>query len=236
MCGPQPSGLIETELDALHACGCGHHAASEAPAEPTACACQNLSRWRRIHAVCALGFGTFAVIHLGILSLALRAERYQRAAHMLHGLKENLAIPSVLPLMILLLLAGTGLYLLSKAGLAWGVKRCKRGGKTRFAFQRWSALALLLFLGFHLIQARQTYQPDQAFASTRFMVGGALSRASLYVLGLGALAFHLGNGLSTAWEFWRLPRIHRLRPTLSIVLGLGIASLSACVLWTFLHS
>jgi succinate dehydrogenase/fumarate reductase cytochrome b subunit len=228
-----------------HACGCGHHAGASSilvgfevplPREAAGCGCRSRAPWRRLHALCGAGFALFAVAHLVLVTRGLSPQRYQILAAAMAALKTQ-----VIPLEWLLwglpaVLAASGLYLLAHAGLAFGVKRCNRGGKLRYAVQRWSAIVLISFLAFHLTQSLHTFDPARAFASTRAMVGASPGAACLTVLGLAALSYHAANGLTTAWVFWKLPGDGPWgwRGLLAAAAGITLAALGGLACWIYL--
>jgi succinate dehydrogenase/fumarate reductase cytochrome b subunit len=225
-------------------CGCGKHGEPTpaveitipAPKTGPGCACQSLATWRRLHAFLGAAFGLFALAHLTVAAQGLAAQRYQALASALQTVKALLVPLSWLLFGLPVLLAGTGLYLLAKAGLAYGIKRCNRGGKARFAFQRWTSVVLLAFLAFHLCQCLRVYSAAQAFATTRSMVGPSAFLAGFYALGIVALAYHTTNGLNTAWVFWKLPGAEgpsSIRPVSALIIGALIAALGACACWAF---
>jgi len=154
-------------------CGCGHHDEPAAIAPPEAgagCGCRSLSPWRRLHALCGLAFGLFALSHLTTTATGLDPVRYQALATALGTIQAQLPVVSWLLLGLLSALSFSGVYLLLRAGLAYDLKRCKRGGKARYALQRWSAVALLLFLSSHLLRTLGTYETARAFATTHALV------------------------------------------------------------------
>jgi len=233
-----PESPFEVRLS-VPACGCGHHASPVAPQSESTpgCGCRSLGSWRRLHALGAFIFTLFLLTHLLLAGTGRNRQRYQVLALALQSLKRGLPIASWLLAALLLLLGATGIYLLSKAGLSYQVKRCKRGGKLRYALQRWSALTLLAFLGVHTLASLRIYVPADAFASTRRLVGGNPLLLGLSCLGLPALAYHAANGLRTAWEFWKLPEPEGpwpLSTLLAWLLGALLAALGAGAAWAFL--
>ncbi|HBF34381.1 TPA: hypothetical protein DDW35_07435, partial [Candidatus Sumerlaeota bacterium] len=153
---PLPVPVLE---DADEVDPCDHHTfegeeagpVTEGEGEPAApCACKGLLKYRRAHCLCGAIFGTFVVGHLLVIATGISPAAYTQNCQALDVLVKNFRIFEIvlvlLPLTILLL---SGLYLLGRSGLAYHIKRCKRGGKMRHFLQRWSAVCLLAFLLFH---------------------------------------------------------------------------------------
>lgn len=225
-------------------CGCGHHhaEAAESPsAEKGGCKCKGLMPFRRWHSAAGVVFGLFAVGHLLMVSMAWSPVRFDENAKALHVLASNLrwleGLGIALPLAVVL---GCGGYLLCNAGLRYDVKKCNRGGKLRFFLQRISALAILGFLAVHLAgfnrwASSPTFDPQNAYASTRAILSGGFGLVyAVYLLGLVALAYHLANGLWTAAIAWKLtatPEQQQAWGRVCLVIG-GLLSLLAVAGWS----
>jgi succinate dehydrogenase hydrophobic anchor subunit len=77
----------------------------------------------------------------------------------------------------LLLQAVSGLYLLRKEGMKYGVKKCNRGGRLRFFLQRATGLAILGFALFHVGTLHEwglhaVYRATHLGALSRYAAGG----------------------------------------------------------------
>jgi succinate dehydrogenase/fumarate reductase cytochrome b subunit len=129
--------------------GCKHHPDFQL-VKPT-CKCQRLLWPRRIHALVGMMFTGFLVVHLSICLTGLQPALFQRTVDWveaslshLHGL---VLFGIFLPFLVQ---AVIGLYLLQHHGLKYNVKKCNRGGKTRFFLQRVSGLVILAFFLIHV--------------------------------------------------------------------------------------
>jgi succinate dehydrogenase / fumarate reductase cytochrome b subunit len=220
------------------ACGCGHHTAeSTAPeqAEATAaegtCGCQKLLWIRRTHSACGLVFGAFLVEHLAATALGLRPGLFEQYMRKVHAALVQAPWLEALVFLPLAALVPFGVYLLTKAGLRYDVKKCKRGGKMQYFLQRASAVAILAFLAFHLLTLR-AWEPRSAgtdawketdptaadstraaFAAGVQQIWGFLPRADapssrhlavavFYLSGTAAAIYHFSNGLWSGAIAW----------------------------------
>ena len=244
MAPPNPASSKElgSSGSRLHgqACGCIHQeernpppeVANPSPKQTLGCGCQSMPIWRRLHSLFGAMFGFFILSHLAIASRGISPQLYQALAATLQTVKTQLVPFSWLLFGLPILLPVTGFFLLLEAGLAFGVKRWKRRGQSRYAFQHWAAALLLSFLSFLLTQSFYTYSAARPFATTRSMAGSSSLQAGICVLGISAPVYHLANGLGTAWVFWNLPGAEapsRWRA------GSTIATLGARACWAFIH-
>jgi succinate dehydrogenase / fumarate reductase cytochrome b subunit len=198
------------------------------------CGCQKLLWMRRTHSACGLVFGAFLVEHLAAASLGLKPAVFGQYVHGVRALLRYVPWLEALVFLPLIVLVPFGVYLLTKAGLRYHVKKCKRGGKLRFFLQRVSALAILAFIAFHLLAvwgwrlpsaggeatpgAVSTTTADPANAAfetgVRLIWGFSPSVAAvsptrfvltvLYLLGTAAVIYHLANGLWSGALAWGL--------------------------------
>jgi succinate dehydrogenase / fumarate reductase cytochrome b subunit len=125
-----------------------------AEAKP-ACKCGKLRPPRKLHAAVGLWLALFVCLHFSICLTGIHPAGYNAAVASLHRSLAHL--PGAVLLLVLLpmlLQAGSGLYLLAKEGVSYNVKRCDRGGKLRYAIQRWSGIAMLAFLLPHVAAMR----------------------------------------------------------------------------------
>lgn len=108
-----------------------------------------------------------------------------------------------------------GLRTLQREGLRFGREKHHHGSDLRQWLQRLTAVILLLFLGFHILVMHRwfggRFDPDNAFSSAARSIwqfwsgqppksGANLAFASVYLLGLVAVAYHLANGFATGME------------------------------------
>jgi succinate dehydrogenase / fumarate reductase cytochrome b subunit len=155
-----PAAVVEPE-DEDEADPCDHHpfeeeegaVAGAVAEEPAAapCACKGLLKYRKLHSLCGVMIGLFALGHLMVLATGLSPAAYVENCQALDVLVKNFRIFEIAFVLIpLILLLSSGLYLLGRSGLSYNIKRCKRGGKMRHFIQRMTALCILLFLLFHV--------------------------------------------------------------------------------------
>jgi len=146
-CGGHDTKDVKNAEKESGGCGCGQHHESE----NGQCACQGLLKYRRLHSACAMIFGIFLLEHIFATFLGINPdyfEQYIGRVHILlaglHSLDKFMVYP---PLIVVI---SCGIYLLLKSGVRYDIKRCKRGGKTRYFLQRCSAALLLVFILCHL--------------------------------------------------------------------------------------
>jgi succinate dehydrogenase / fumarate reductase cytochrome b subunit len=185
--------------------GCKHHAELQ-PAPQPKCSCQGLLRPRRVHALCGLWMACFLSAHLAIAVTGWSPAAYQRNIGFVQKTLGHLpGFTLVAILLPLLFQAASGLYLLRKEGMRYGVKKCNRGGKLRFFLQRLTGPAILAFALFHVGTLHEwglhrVYQATHTAALSRyatgglFQAGGAAFRST--VEGFGSFC-----GASTAGNF-----------------------------------
>lgn len=139
--------------------------------------------------------GVFLLLHLGNHLLLFVGFEAHRAV--MHSLRQLYRWP---PLEAVLLLA-VCTQLMSGVMLAW---RSRRGCLPALRWQRWSGLALLLFLLIHvsavLLGRRAGLDTDVHFAAAGLHHHPAwLFFAPYYTLAVGALGLHLGARLARCW-------------------------------------
>lgn len=185
--------------------GCRHHASSQ-PAPQTKCSCQGLLRPRRMHALCGLWMACFLCAHLAICLTGWSPAEYQRNSDLIQEALAHLpGFTLVAILLPLLFQAASGLYLLRKEGMRYGVKKCNRGGKFRFFLQRLTGPAILAFALFHVGTLHewglhQVYRATHMAALSRYATGG-LFRANGAAFRSTVEGFSKFCGASTAGNF-----------------------------------
>jgi succinate dehydrogenase hydrophobic anchor subunit len=117
--------------------------------------------------------GCFLSAHLAIGVTGWSPIAYQRNIDAVQGALAHLPGFTLAAIFLpLLFQAVSGLYLLRKEGMRYGVKKCNRGGKLRFFLQRATGLAILAFALFHV----GTLHAWGLHAVHRFTHWSALSR------------------------------------------------------------
>jgi succinate dehydrogenase / fumarate reductase cytochrome b subunit len=209
-------------------CGCSHRsakgmsAAEAAPAtaarEPVAvvlsaekrsCACKMLRPYRRVHSLAGLIFAAFLGVHFLTGASALSPPAFEANANHLRTLTERFPVIEFVAVLVpLLVLLALGTRLLIEAGLSPARKRCNRGGKIRYFLQRISALVILSFIVFHVGTMSRwglhggLYDPARPFASVAASLHANAAIATLYLLAIAAVSYHLANGLWTGAIAW----------------------------------
>ncbi len=167
------------------------------PAGKPACKCGTLRPPRKFHAVVGLWLALFVAMHFSIGLTGLKPRNYEGTVSLLH---RSLAyLPGAVLLLVfvpMLLQAGSGLYLIAKAGLQYDVKRCDRGGKPRYFLQRWTGLAMSAFLLLHVGSMRAWWPSLLSRWSTPQPLGSASTGGQdLSVIVSTAAGFHPWNSL-----------------------------------------
>ena len=127
-----------------------------------------------------------------------------------------------------------GSYLLLKAGVRYNVKKCNRGGKLRYWLQRVSAVALLLFLGFHWWTLKD-FQPLGPGSNAASAAAGGGSPQAIFA---GSVAgFQATWPKEGPWNPWRVAAIVAvLMGTLAAVYHVSNGSWSAAIAWGLLET
>ncbi len=214
--------------------GCKHHSQLQ-PAPQPKCSCQGLLRPRRMHALCGLWMACFLCVHLAIGITGWSPVAYQRNINVIQRTLAHLPGFTLVGIFLpLLFQAASGLYLLRKEGMKYGVKKCNRGGKLRFFLQPVTGTAILTFAVFHVgtlhewglhgvyraahmaalsrYAAGGLFQAGAAFRSTAegfgnfcgASVAGNLLVAAFCLVGVWAAAFHAANGAWSGGVIWNL--------------------------------
>lgn len=201
-------------------CGCGGHA-SAAPKKTTACNCKSLRLPRRIHAVSAVFFGLFLIVHLAVNATALHPPAFISASGEIHSVITQLPyITLFLVFLPLVVQIGSGLHLLSQEGLRYNSGGCNRGSTLRFFLQRASAIAVLIFVTLHLGTLHQWgwhRVPHQSagsptgYATTQLFPAFGAILSLLFLLGLTAMVYHLANGAITGAHVWGIIKTDRAK-------------------------
>jgi succinate dehydrogenase/fumarate reductase cytochrome b subunit len=202
---------------------CTHHPLELYQQEP-GCKCGKLRPPRKFHALIGLWLTLFVTIHLAICVTGTSPVQYQSTVSLIH--RWLAYFPGALLLTIflpLLLQSASGLYLATKEGMKYDIKRCDRGGKMRFFLQRLSGLAILVFLlvhvgsmyGWslgrniaHLLDGRlpegnafsytaSVFQPWTSSAANLFSVAFLLA-------GVLGMVYHAANGLLSGAILWKI--------------------------------
>jgi succinate dehydrogenase / fumarate reductase cytochrome b subunit len=238
-----------------------NHPLLQAQSEPKpGCKCGVLRPPRKCHAAVGLWLAVFLGVHFSIGLTGITPHNYEGAVGLLH--RSLSYFPGAVFLLVflpMLIQAGSGLYLLTKEGLRFDVKSCNRGGKLRYFLQRWSGLAMLVFLLLHiatmrgrglslvghgsatrLLRMASAGAPDgTAFAYTvsgfhpwNSPVMDSITIAFL-LLGILATVFHVANGACSGGILWKVVQSDRGKAWLncvSLVAGLALADLG-CLAW-----
>jgi succinate dehydrogenase/fumarate reductase cytochrome b subunit len=212
-------------------CGCKHHDpsgstdADDGPDSPgSGCTCRNMLWIRKVHSGAGLVFGAFLAEHLAATALGLKPAIGGRYLEFLRAAVTEAPWLHVAVYLPMLVVVSFGLYLLATAGLRYNVKKCNRGGKLRYWSQRMTGLAILAFLGFHLVSlhdfgarvdaagqhtAESVCQASvQAFQAAWPSAESGSPLRGLAVLGVlfgtWAAVFHASNGAWSAAIAWGL--------------------------------
>ncbi len=189
--------------------GCKHHAELQ-PAPQPKCSCQGLLRPRRMHALCGLWMAAFLAAHLAIALTGWSPAAYRQNIDAIQGAIAHVPGFTLIAIFIPLgFQAASGLYLLRKEGMKFGVKKCNRGGKLRFFLQRVTGLAILAFLLFHVgtlhawglhavYQATHLGALDRYAAGGLFQAGDAAFRSTVEGFGGSCGTSAAGNALVAA--------------------------------------
>jgi succinate dehydrogenase / fumarate reductase cytochrome b subunit len=195
------------------------------------CKCGKLRLPRKVHAITGFWLAVFVTVHLAICLTGINPRQYQGTVNLLHRWLGYL--PGVVLLLVilpLLLQAASGLYLVVKEGMRYDIKRCNRGGKPRFFLQRFSGLAILAFLLFHV---GSVYGWGSGFAhqeTVARLLGGGLPEGNAFLY------------TASAFRPWTSPAANLL--TIAVLLAgiLGTAfhaangALSGAILWKVVES
>ena len=188
-----------------------------------------------MHALCGLWMACFLCAHLAIGITGWSPAAYQSNIALIRKTLAHLpGFTLVAILLPLLFQAASGLYLLRKEGMRYGVKKCNRGGKLRFFLQRLTGPAILAFALFHVGTLHEwglhrIYQATHMAALSRYATGGLFQAGSAFrstvdgfgnfcgastvgnllvalgcLLGVWATAFHAANGAWSGGVIWNL--------------------------------
>jgi succinate dehydrogenase / fumarate reductase cytochrome b subunit len=199
-----------------------------------------------MHALGGLWMGCFLLSHLAIGVSGLSPLAYRGNTDFLRTILAPLpAIALVAIALPLLFQFASGLYLLRKEGMKYGVRKCNRGGKLRFFLQRATGLAILAFTLFHAGTLRGWGWHNgglfrngaAAFGSTvegfRGFGGGV---AVLCLLGIWAAAFHAANGAWSGGIIWSVapaPESKRRWGHVCTVIGVVLIALGTVAWYAF---
>jgi succinate dehydrogenase/fumarate reductase cytochrome b subunit len=183
-------------------------------AEVQQCRCGGGGRCPRQYlALAGFALAGFWVLHLAVNLLGLWPAAFQAVVSRGHAL--GLALPVLEAGLIFIPLAvhvGLGLRTLAREKLTYGVPKHHQGSALRQWLQRVSAVVLLGFLGFHLLTMQRglggRFDAHHAFSSASGAIWqfwrelpaghpGNVLVAQLYLIGLVAAAYHVGNGIAT---------------------------------------
>jgi succinate dehydrogenase / fumarate reductase cytochrome b subunit len=105
---------------------------------------------RRVHSLMGLVFGGYIVTHLVVNMTGLWPTAYQGNVNHIHSLEPMLGVVELSIIFIPLLIhALYGIYI-TWAGVKFNTTKYAYGGNVRYSLQRWTAVLLLLFIGFHV--------------------------------------------------------------------------------------
>lgn len=243
-------------------CGCGGHGHPAPSPDPRAILALKFGQPHVSHCQCggqrcprhylaATGFvlGTFLVLHLALNAIAWWPARFQATVTRLHACGPWLPVLEVLLVLVPLAVhLAFGLRTLRREQLRFGGQKHHHGSDLRQWLQRFTAIILLLFLGFHILVMHRwfggRFNPEQAFSSAAQAVwqfwsgqpsrnGWNLLFALFYLFGLLAAAYHFANGLATGLEVlgWaESPARQKWVGRFSLVLG-PVLLLAGLVAW-----
>ncbi len=189
---------------------------------------------RRLHSLSGvLPLGVFVVAHLWTNASALGGRApFNRAVDELQSLPALPAIEVVGVLLPLAFHAAFGVYLSTRGRP--NVARYNHGRNWAYLFQRVSGVVALVFVVAHLWELRvQKWLfglSHSAFYDTLALhLGGTRLGLPLvalfYLLGVGAVAFHLANGLVTFCMTWGLVVSRAAQKRLELVFAVGGSAL-----------
>jgi succinate dehydrogenase / fumarate reductase cytochrome b subunit len=179
---------------------------------------------RRVHSLMGLLFGGYITVHLLVNATGFSPRTYQENVDHIHSLEPLLPFIEITAIFIPLLIhALYGVYI-TKAGVKFNTTKYNYGGNVRYTLQRWTAIILLLFIGYHVatlhkwglgafgVKGYPAFQPKNlAYQSTVDAIKQPYSLPALnyavmafYLLGIWSAVFHWANGLWTSAIAWGL--------------------------------
>lgn len=209
---------------------------AEEPAKKE-CGCRRLLWIRKVHSACGLIFGAFLVEHLTATALGWKPMIFGRYVQCVRAVLAEAPWLKTLILIPLVVAVAFGGYLLLRAGVRYNVKKCNRGGKLRYWLQRMSAVALLLFLGFHWWTLRD-FQPVQPLGPGTDAPSAAAGGASPQAIFAGSVAgFQATWSKDGPWSPWRVAAIIAvLMGTWAAVYHVSNGAWSAAIAWGLLET
>lgn len=187
---------------------------------------------RRLHSLTgALPVGVFFVLHLSINATAMQGQSaFDAAVRRLQGLPGLIAVEALGIWIPLAVHAGLGILITLRSRS--NVRTYPFEGNWSYTLQRASGVATLAFLVLHVRSLRMqvalgrlhpsdlfTTLADELSATTE---AGIPLAAALYLAGLGAASYHLGNGIGRFCSTWGLvitPRGARIAGVVSGLIG-----------------
>jgi succinate dehydrogenase / fumarate reductase, cytochrome b subunit len=153
--------------------------------------------WRKLHSLSGIvPVGVFLAEHFWSNSYVLvSAAKYDQVGQGLQTLPFRPVIEAVGIWIPILFHAGYGFYIWSKGKS--NVLEYPWMHNWMYSFQRWSGLVAFLFIGWHFWTARILTHGRSNFGTVHADMSNNFY-AALYVVGIVASSFHLGNGL---WNF-----------------------------------
>ena len=153
--------------------------------------------WRKLHSLSGIvPVGVFLAEHFWSNSYVLvSAARYDEVGQGLQTLPFRPFIEAAGIWIPILFHAGYGFYIWSKGKS--NVLEYPWMHNWMYALQRWSGLVAFLFIGWHVWTARFITHGRSNFSTVHADMSNNYY-AALYVVGIVAASFHLGNGL---WNF-----------------------------------
>jgi succinate dehydrogenase / fumarate reductase, cytochrome b subunit len=191
---------------------------------------------KQIMAVTGLGFSLFVLTHLfGNLTLYKGREAFLAYVEGLHSLGALITVAELGLVVFAVLHIGMGLILFVQNLQARPVRyavRKRAGGRTIGSITApYTGFLILVFLVVHLLKFRfvdKTMTDDFMILSTTFTQFGYVL---FYILGVVVVAVHVSHGFWSGFQTIGLnhpkymPSVQRFGTLLSIVLGVGFASI-----------
>ncbi|MDX1623968.1 MAG: succinate dehydrogenase cytochrome b558 subunit [Gemmatimonadota bacterium] len=195
---------------------------------------------RRIHSLTGIvPLGLYVVFHVWVNSFAASGpEAYNAIAEFLESLPYLLAIEIPFIWAPILYHGFYGIYL--HAAGRENPFQYSYPNNAMYSLQRWSGIVTLVFIGWHFWQTRLAnylfgtpidfQMMADIFAQPEWVV--------FYVIGLTAVAFHLGNGLRTFLLTWGIvvgDRARTMAARVAAVVGGVFLIVSLAAIWAFLR-
>lgn len=159
---------------------------------------------RRLHSLSGiLPIGLYVLFHLGVNSFAASgAEAYNQMAEFLESLPYLIAIEIPFIWLPILYHSGYGIYI--HATGRPNPFQYPYSNNLLYWLQRWSGVVTLVFIGWHFWQTRMANYLYGSVIEFQMMadIFADPGWLAFYVVGLTAVAFHLGNGLRTFLLTW----------------------------------